>query len=95
MVLGVRILKHSRVYGYTFLVSAIFTVGDNFRDFLFASLEVESHPDWGLLLTLLHSEWPNSSVALRTAKTLEFGHSECSRVEGKNLLIGELLPLKA
>ena len=33
-----------KVYGYTSVFSAIFAKGDNFRDFLFASLEDNTIP---------------------------------------------------
>ena len=39
-----------KVYGNTTMVSAILTKGNNFFDFLFASLEDRALPKWGLLL---------------------------------------------
>ena len=44
--------KYVKVYGYSiiFFFSSIFSKGDNFPDFLFAYLEDELFPKWGLLL---------------------------------------------
>ena len=58
--------------------SAIIQKGDNFQDFLFASLSNIVLAETLLHLTLLHSEW-------------SFGHSECNRVKGKFLLQKESL----
>ena len=38
--------------------SAIFAKGNNFCEFLFASLDIVALPKWDILLTLMHSEWP-------------------------------------
>ena len=35
---------------FSAMISAMFSKGDNFRDFMFAYLEDEGFPEWGLLL---------------------------------------------
>ena len=61
---------------YTMMFSAIFTKGNNFYDFLFASLDNIALPK---LIQVF-----NHPTALRMAKTPQsFGHSECKRVKGR------------
>ena len=56
-------------------ISASFTKGNNLHDSLIASMDDKARGS-----TL-------NPIALRAAKTLwGFGHSECNRVKGKNLL---------
>ena len=40
------------------------TKGYNFCDFLFACLNDVDFPNWGLLLNLLHTEWPKIPIVL-------------------------------
>ena len=52
-----RMKRYLKVYGYI-SISAMFSKGDNFPDFLFAYLKKEVIPKWGLLLKeRIYSYW--------------------------------------
>ena len=68
------------------MLTGLFTVRNNFCDYLFASLRKKPFGK-GFLLTLLHSEWPKRYGVLAILSAIGLKERICSKVKGKYVLL--------
>ena len=81
-----------KIYGFIAMSFHHFTKGNNFPDFMHASLGDKSLPEWDQLLTLLHPERPKLYTILAFLSAIELKERICSSFShrGANSSLKEL-----